>query len=526
MIPLSPVPREDTPPEDTNGAVDPVSEEVARKRPKVEGLEDTHEGTVTALVYSHDGARVASGSEDSSVIIWNVYTRRPQYKLPLHDAASSLAFSCDNKFLASACFHQELVIWELISGQELKRLLYDHPIHSVAYTPDGRYLVAGARDGNLCLWDAETYDIVAILEGNAAPVEFITFSQDGRLMATGGMENVCCIWDSATLSDNPTPKSVLAGHTGTICAVAFAPDNKRIATASEDGSSRIWMAETGETLVQLQFDEPTGPIWSIAFSPNGRRVAVGSNESTVRIHDAWTGEVKLLLDGHDRMVTAVAFSPDTNGRYLASASLDNTVCLWETHHGTCVTEYTEHQDHVTILAFGPNGSSLSSSSHDGSVCIRLLGHPEEPTSDDDDRGGVVGTRSCALDTGASQFQDAPIVDESRSEWKCSGFPSPQLLWPTTLRRSRWHATFRWSQFPSLFQGLQLALQLPGNRIAAGMNNLIAPTRKRGHRDSLTLMSQTTLRPWRISSCVRTRHHSGQVSRGDGFQSNFSTLRSG
>ncbi|KAI1785776.1 WD40-repeat-containing domain protein [Ganoderma leucocontextum] len=105
--------------------------------------------------------------------------------------------------------------------------------------------------------DAQTYEAVRTLNNNTTLDTFIIFSSDGQLMATGGTEGVCYVWETANLLGGE-PLSVLDGHRGMVCAAAFSPDNRRIITASDDGSSRIWNAWTGEATVILH--EHAGPV--------------------------------------------------------------------------------------------------------------------------------------------------------------------------------------------------------------------------------------------------------------------------
>ena len=153
----------------------------------------------------------------------------------------------------------------------------------------------------------------------------------------------------------------LDGHSDMVRAVAFTPDGKLLASASCDGTARLWDPSTGALRGILE-----GHSYNVAaaFSPDVLLLATGYDDGTVELWETSTGSSRGTLEGHDSFARAVAFSPD--GQLLASASNDGTVRLWgvltRAAHGT-----PSCHRRVSALAFSPNGQLLASASKDGMV---------------------------------------------------------------------------------------------------------------------------------------------------------------
>ncbi|GKZ39322.1 hypothetical protein AbraIFM66950_012289, partial [Aspergillus brasiliensis] len=119
------------------------------------------------------------------------------------------------------------------------------------------------------------------------------------------------------------------GHSSTVRSVAFSPDGRTLASASDDQIIKLWNTAMG--VKQRTLTGHSDTVWSVAFSPDGHTLASASHDHTIKLWDTATDIEQRTLTGHSDWVSSVAFSPDSH--MLASASDDQTIKLWDTATG-------------------------------------------------------------------------------------------------------------------------------------------------------------------------------------------------
>ena len=288
-----------------------------------------HSGWVTGLAFSPDGQRLASGSSDQSVKLWNVSTGQDVTTIASKiKEVQALALSRDGHWLAAEDSSRLVTLWDVGTGREVRTFSPKKPsggtgsswVYSIAFSPDGRSLASGVDDKTIRLWEVGTGQTIRDLTADHRSVIYVAFSPNGRWLASGGDDKTIKIWEVATGKEIRT----LRGHQKDVYAAVFSANGRYLASASADKTVKLWDVATGHEIYTL-----TGhgsDVTSIAFSPDSRWLASGSWDKTIKIWNVQTGQEVRTLTGYNQHIYTVAFDP--RGHWLASGSEDGMIKLW------------------------------------------------------------------------------------------------------------------------------------------------------------------------------------------------------
>jgi WD40 repeat protein len=234
---------------------------------------------VESVAFSPDGTLLASGSDDSTVKLWDVTTGTLVRTLEGHsDTVHAVAFSPDGALLASGSWDYTVRLWNVASGSLVRTLEgHDDLVDDVAFSPDGELLASGSADYTVRIWDVGTGSSVHTLQGHADLVHSVSFSPDGAALASASWDNTVKLWDVAT----GTALQTLRGHTTDVESVDFSPCGAYLLSGADDNRIKVWDVATGAELAS--FGNQSDYVWAIVVSPDGKSVASAAGDGTVAL---------------------------------------------------------------------------------------------------------------------------------------------------------------------------------------------------------------------------------------------------
>jgi WD40 repeat protein len=245
-----------------------------------------HIGLVTNVTFSPDGRLLASaggaGRDGQSLRVWDVTTWKELYNLATPAIGGSVvAFSPDSKYLAVTTGRFVVEIREATTGREVRSLRGNEwIIHDVAFSHDSRLLASASNDCNVRVWDVKTGQEVTAPLWHTSVVFGVAFSRDGQFLVSGGLDRTVKVWETQTwklLHHLPDPSE-------SVLTVAFHPTDSRVlAWGGTDATVKVWDAVTREVRALRGH---ASWIESLAFSADGEWIATASLDGTVKIWKA------------------------------------------------------------------------------------------------------------------------------------------------------------------------------------------------------------------------------------------------
>ena len=278
--------------------------------------------TVGAVAISADGSRVAFAFDDSTVRV----RQADHAAATIADLAWQggnayfVVFNADGTRLAMGTIDGAVRVWDVAAARALATIQLPMPgAVWAAFNPDGTRIVTAGADGAARVFEADGGRALEVFAGHTREVQDAAFSADGAMIATASRDKTVRTWNAA----DGSARAVLE-HDDEVNSVAFSPDGRRLVSAGDDGAAHVFDLASGSEVATLRVEN--AEVTDARFSPDGARIVTGSNDQNVRLWDAAGGDPLAVLPGHLGEVRSVRFSSD--GERLFSTAHDATGRIW------------------------------------------------------------------------------------------------------------------------------------------------------------------------------------------------------
>ncbi|PVU86909.1 hypothetical protein BB559_006336 [Furculomyces boomerangus] len=239
-----------------------------------------------------------------------------------------------------------------------------------------KYFATSSKDYTARVWtfspQSNTNSIpsvttVGIATGHTGSVGAVKLAKDDdcTFMVTGGQDRTIKLWDLTTLEESKTLKTrfTVKAHDKDINSIAISPNNKLIASASQDRTIKTWSVSNGQ--LQNVFVGHKRGVWSVEFSSVDMVLASSSGDTTIKVWSVVDGTCLKTLEGHTGSPLRTTFI--SCGLQLLSSGSDGLIKVWNLKSGECDVTLDEHEDKVWATAITKNESIFVSGGSDSKI---------------------------------------------------------------------------------------------------------------------------------------------------------------
>jgi WD40 repeat protein len=354
--------------------------------------------------WSPDGSKIAVGTQEGDVWIWNIQSNSFESNLKLLRSIRDLDWHPSSQFLSIGCDDATVLQWSPTT-QKMRDvpLPHDDGVTFSRYCGEGDWLVSMDQSNVIRLWDiksglaeqqhqlvnqfdAHQVDVLVefspsdkqISAGAAAPASvwktsdgtllktvtgsYLNWSFDGRFLASKFNETVT-VWNAKSFEQHTTNEQLGYG-----LLRVWSPTDYRL-SGNDSKGLWVWNVETNAVQRTAEAITEGGPdaFKAIAWSPDGKQIAVVANAYRLYIVDAETLECKHQFQPTTTTIRALAWSPDS--KFLAVAAAQPSAIIVSVETGDIVKKLDAHSYEVRSVAWSKDGQRIATGGADRQLMV-------------------------------------------------------------------------------------------------------------------------------------------------------------
>jgi WD40 repeat protein len=337
----------------------------------------SHDSSVISSAFSPDGKRVATGTLNGDLRIWDAESGKTVLgPVRFGRRITGLHYLKEGtRLLVHFRADQRAPGTSAMVDSETGRPVFPAVSNVVdyAFSSDARLLAVARTNSVVEVLDGSNGHVVVELKGHTNAITGLTFSSDGSLLASSSADKTVRLWRMP--SGQPFGQPLR--HSEAVERVVFSSDSRRLATAAGASSGSIWRSiHTWDMASGSEIGSPIPAknyVFALDFIPGeSRRLITADDDRGVTVRDADSHAAVLpTLKFAGSVARCWAFSPD--GLHFAAGSDDGTARVWDFESGEPLTSRMRHVGWVESVSFSADGRHLLTTSDDGTAKIWDLG---------------------------------------------------------------------------------------------------------------------------------------------------------
>lgn len=333
-----------------------------------------HTKLINHLIWSRDGKRLVSASDDATVVIWEAETGKILNRLPHDDNVLNARWNADESQLLTWTRSGIVRLWDMAKAAPLVEFRDPNSkkaIQDAQWSPDEMQIASASQDGHIRIWSVETGEMLADYSLYQYAALSVIWGEDNHSLWVAGTNEIDNIQQIKIREhDQFLPQAqvqrIISDTNGIEKVVWNGQQTKALTVNYLQPGATIWNLETGQAVRVLQ--DVVGNARFAAWSPDGTQILVSDESGYALIFDI-AGKLMKRLHSHSDFVKFAEWNSD--GSQILTISNDGVIIIWNAKEGAVRAEF-----HVSDSNHLVSAASLQQSDHllaiaDGQGLIRL-----------------------------------------------------------------------------------------------------------------------------------------------------------